>query len=203
MAADYAMPRRWLTPSRSRACRWIGVGVVTIWKPGRSGSAGWMWFRQMVARSRSRVAKLCTGWPSWVRLVAALASAFAERVAGATGLVPGGLGGWLVVVGEQHGRQAGLHVPGDVVGEHPQEHVRADPGLGAVPDGPDVQVGVEGAEGALDVGEGLVGGDDFVAVQPGGWHAGAQHVDAVQGGFGGDGAGVTGVAEVIVGDARW
>jgi hypothetical protein len=62
------------------------------------------------------------------------------------------LGGGLVVVGEQQGREAGLHVPGDVVRQHPQEHVRADPGLGAVADGPDVQVGVERAEGPFDMG---------------------------------------------------
>src|SRR5260370_13004579 len=91
MAADYAMPRRWLTPSRSRAVRWIGVGVVTIWKPGMSGSAGWIWLGQMVARSRSRVAKLCTGWSPVVRLVAAFASAFGERSAGGTGLGGAGL----------------------------------------------------------------------------------------------------------------
>src|SRR6266702_8971879 len=86
-SADYVTPRRWLTPSRSRACRWSGVGVVTIWKPGRAGSAGWIWLRQMVARSRSRLVKLCTGRSLGVRLVAALASAFGERTAGATGLV--------------------------------------------------------------------------------------------------------------------
>src|SRR5260370_41054505 len=95
MGADYAMPRRWLTPSRSRAWRWMGVGVVTSRKPGRAGSAGWMWLRQMVARSASRVAELCTGWPSWVRLVAALASAFAEGAAGAAGLGRAARGAWL------------------------------------------------------------------------------------------------------------
>src|SRR5713226_7895278 len=85
-AADYAIPRRWLTPSRSRAWRWRGVGVVTSWKPGRAGSAGWIWLRQMVARSASRLVKLCTGRPPSVCLAAALARARGERVAGATGL---------------------------------------------------------------------------------------------------------------------
>src|SRR5258708_36335302 len=102
MAADYAMPRRWLTPSRSRAVRWIGVGVVTIWKPGMSGSAGWIWLRQMGARSRSRVAKLCTGWSPVVRLVAAFASAFGERSAGGTGVGGGGPGSALAGVGDKH-----------------------------------------------------------------------------------------------------
>jgi hypothetical protein len=59
-ACDYAVPRRWLTRSRSRACRWMGVGVVTRRKPGRAGSAGWIWLRQMVARSDSRLSKLGT-----------------------------------------------------------------------------------------------------------------------------------------------
>src|SRR5260221_12094722 len=86
VGADYMVPRRWLTLSRSRACRCGGVGVVTSWKAGRAGSAGWIWLRQMVARSVSRLVELCTGWPAGVRLAAALASARGERAAGATGL---------------------------------------------------------------------------------------------------------------------
>jgi hypothetical protein len=69
-----------------------------------------------------------------------------------------------------------------------------------VPDGPDVQVGIEGAEGPLDLGQGLVGGDDLAAVQVGGPDAGAQHVDAVQGGLGGDGVLVAVIAESAVAD---
>jgi hypothetical protein len=46
--------------------------------------------------------------------------------------------------------------------------VRADPGLGVVAYGADVQVGVERAEGALDLGEGLAGSDDLAAVQANG-----------------------------------
>ena len=77
----------------------------------------------------------------------------------------------------------------------------ANPVLGAVPDGPDVQVGVEGAEGTLDLGEGLVaGGDDLGGFQVAGLDAGAEHVDAVERGFGGDGVLVAGVAEVVLAD---
>src|SRR5258707_5163823 len=86
VAADYAIPRWWLTPSRSKACPCIGVGVVARRKPGNAGSAGRIWLMLIVARSRSRVWKLCTGRLSGVRLAAALASAFGERPAGATGL---------------------------------------------------------------------------------------------------------------------
>ena len=48
--------------------------------------AGWMWLAQMVARSASRLVKLCTGVLSIVCLRAALASAVSERWAAATGL---------------------------------------------------------------------------------------------------------------------
>ena len=33
VAADYAVPRRWLPPSSWKACRWGGVGVVRSRKP--------------------------------------------------------------------------------------------------------------------------------------------------------------------------
>ncbi len=50
-------------------------------------SAGWMRLAQMVARSSSRLVKLCTGWSSVVRFREAFFSAGSERWAGATGLV--------------------------------------------------------------------------------------------------------------------
>ena len=51
------------------------------------GVGGAMGFRQIVPRSASRVAKLCTGRSPGVRLVAALARARGERAAGSTALV--------------------------------------------------------------------------------------------------------------------
>src|SRR5437867_3221387 len=72
-------------PRRSNARRWAGVGVVIRVKAGRP-AAGWMVLAQMVARSASRLRRLCTGWPSSVTLAAILASAAGERRAGATGL---------------------------------------------------------------------------------------------------------------------
>jgi hypothetical protein len=38
--ADYEIPWRWLMPSRPRAWRWIGVGVVTSRKLGIVGVGG-------------------------------------------------------------------------------------------------------------------------------------------------------------------
>src|SRR5215813_4665841 len=151
MLPDYVYPRRQEMPSSSRAWRWTGVGVVMMVKAGRP-AAGWMVLAAMVARSWSRVARLCTGWPSAVCLVVSLASAEGERPAGA-----GGPGGGGVVVFEQHGRELVLHVPGDVVGEHADQRVGADPAGEPVADRPDQQVGVQAAEHPLDVLQGLVG----------------------------------------------
>jgi hypothetical protein len=66
-----------------------------------------------------------------------------------------GRGGFVVVL-KQDRRQGLLHVPADVVGQHPQEHVGADPVGEAVADGPHVQFGVKGAEEPFDVFESLV-----------------------------------------------
>src|SRR2546429_2749879 len=95
MLPDYAYPRWLETPSSSRARRWMGVGVVMMVKAGRPW-AGWMRLAAMVARSASRVARLCTGSPSAVTLVVSFASAAGERPAGAARLgggAPAGGGG--------------------------------------------------------------------------------------------------------------
>ena len=59
---------------------------MTSRKPGVAGPPGAMVFRQIVARPASRVPRLCTGKSPGACLVAALARAFGERAAGATGL---------------------------------------------------------------------------------------------------------------------
>ena len=67
------------------------------------------------------------------------------------------------------------------------QHVGADPVFEAVVDRAQVQVvDLDGAEVAFDVGQVLVGGDDGGGVELVGGDAGAQHVDAVEGGFGVD-----------------
>ena len=77
-----------------------------------------MWLAQMVARSVSRLVKLCTG----VSSVGAFARGFGQRFVGAlrgrdgVGAF-GGCGGF-VVVGEQDWGQGLFHVPADVVGQH-------------------------------------------------------------------------------------
>ena len=77
-----------------------------------------MWLAQMVARSVSRLVKLCTGVSSWVRLRAALVSASIGALGGRDGVGAfGGCGGFVVVV-EQDWGQGLFHVPADVVGQH-------------------------------------------------------------------------------------
>ena len=46
-----------------------------------------------------------------------------------------------VLVGEQQGFPGGFEVPGEVVGEHADQHVRADTVLEAVMDRSDLQLG--------------------------------------------------------------
>src|SRR6476660_2747842 len=111
----------------------------------------------------------------------------------------GGSGGF-VVVDEQDWGQGGFHVPDQVVGQHAQEHVGADPVGQPVPDGPDVEFGVEGAEEPLDVFESLVAQHHIVGGQGLFGQAGAQHVDAVEGSLGGDRLAVAGEGEGFVGD---
>jgi transposase len=95
--------------------------------------------------------------------------------------------GWWVFVSEGERGEGPAQVPDQVGSEHADQHVRADPVGEAVVDGPQVQVvDLDGAEVALDVGQVLVGGHDVGGGQVVATDVGAQHVDAVEGGFGGD-----------------
>jgi len=85
-----------------------------------------MWLAQMVARSASRLAKLCTG--------VVVDSAFARGL-GQCGVGALGRGdGWRVwrprrvwSLSDEHDWGQAVYVPADVVGQHAQEHVGADP----------------------------------------------------------------------------
>src|SRR5208282_1062215 len=73
-------------PRRLKAFCWIGVGRVRMVKVRSAAVAVTTVLRASVARSASRLWKLWTGAPSWVRPVALLARAAGERCALATGL---------------------------------------------------------------------------------------------------------------------
>src|SRR4029077_7171735 len=105
--------------------------------------------------------------------------------------------GW-VFVGECHWRPGLAQVPDEVAGEQADQHVGFDAVLEAVVDGSQVQVvGLDDAEVAFDVGEVLVAFHHRGGVEALGVDAGAQHVDAVQLGFGVDAGGVAMVGEVV------
>src|ERR1019366_221756 len=69
----------------SKACRWVGVGIASRSKPDWSWPATRRWLRVRGPRWSSRVVELGGGWWWVVVLVAALWSAFLDRLAGAAG----------------------------------------------------------------------------------------------------------------------
>ena len=116
--------------------------------------------------------------------------------------VPEGFGG-LILVGEQQRTPRLDHVPLDVVGEHAEEDVRPDAVVPIVADGPDLEAeGFERTKRALDLSERLVTADRIGGADPLGRKTGADDVDSVQGGFGGDLLRVDGELEVSVADVE-
>src|SRR5216683_742370 len=106
---------------------------------------------------------------------------------------------WVLVGSVSIGTVA--QVPGEVAGEHADQHVGFDALFEAVVDGPQVQVvGLEVAEVPLDVFEVLVSGDHAGTVQVACRDGGAQHVEPVQGGLGVDLVLLAGQGEAVIGD---
>jgi hypothetical protein len=71
-----------------------------------------------------------------------------------------------VLVFEEQGRPGGAQVPGEVVGEHAEQDVRADAGFEVVVDRADLEFGAfERFERALGLLEALVGAHDIVACE--------------------------------------
>ena len=56
------------------------------------------------------------------------------------GALAQGFGGGLVVVFIEHGGETRAHMPLDIIGQHAQEHVGADPILEPMMDRPDMQI---------------------------------------------------------------
>ena len=118
-----------------------------------------MRLRARVARSSSRVRKLCTGQPAAVRLRRALSCARGETRAGATTEVRVASALARSSSSNSNGVSALAHRPFHVVREHTQQDMRTHPVGGVVEDGPDLQIhGLEATEGALDLAQTLVGG---------------------------------------------
>lgn len=94
-------------------------------------------------------------------------------------------------------------MPGEVAREHAQKDVGSHALLQPVIDGAQVEVdGLDRSHIGLDVGEVLVGLHDAGSVQAIVFHAVADDVDAVEGGFRGDAGLVAGVGELAVVDVQ-
>ena len=119
---------------------------------------------------------------------------------GHDGFAFGRRGGAVMVV-EQDGRQAAAHVEFDVVGEHAEEDVGAHAGRGPMEHRADFEIdGLYRAEGALDLGQGFVGADRLLGRERLLRHVGADDIDAVEPGLGGDRVVGAAVGEARVGD---
>ncbi len=92
-----------------------------------------------------------------------------------------------VLVGVGQRGSGAAQVPGEVAGEHADQHVRPDAFFEPVEDGPQVQVvGFDGPEVPFDVFEVLAGGDHGGRVELVRGDGCAQHVEPAEHGFGVD-----------------
>ena len=159
-----------------------GFGARQPWCDGVAGDGG-----EIVDESGETVYRITLGRSLRCRLgLCALRHPCRRHDGGTPGLGAFGTLGTLVV--EQHRLEFLAHVPFDVVGQHAKEDVGPNPGFAAVVDGPDLQIhGLETAEGAFHTTEPLVGAHRAGAIEVAGRQTGADHVEAVEPGLGGDG----------------
>ena len=162
-----------------------------------------MVLRASVARSASSDWKLCTGNPSAVSPVVCLVTAAwrALRLRHHAGTTC--LGGLLVVIVEQHRRQALAHVPFEVIGQHAEKHMPAHPIGQPVMHRTDLQIdGLDAAKGALHQGQGLVAAHRLGIAQHVGGEVRADDIQAIGCRLGGDLGGLAGEAEGRVSDVE-
>jgi hypothetical protein len=116
---------------------------------------------------------------------------------------PLGLTRRLVVVIEQHRGQCLAQVPLDIVGQHAEKNVRTHPLGEAVADRADVEIHCfEAAKGPLDCRQTLLGVHRAGGTEQVEGDAGAEHVEAIEGGFGHNTGGVAGIEQRFVGDLK-
>ena len=103
---------------------------------------------------------------------------------------------------EQHRGEALPHVPFQIIGQHAEQDVRAHPGCGPMEHRTQFEIdSFQRAEGVLDAAETFVSAHCGGSVGVCGRQIGADHIDAVERGLGGDADRVLGEAERLVGDA--
>ena len=147
-------------PMSSKACRWALVGSVSI-GTATSVPVNRTWLRVKVARCSSRARKLRI---SDGRVV--LARGLGLGAGGTAGGGDRAGRGGRVLVGEGERRPCLARVPGEVAGEHADQHVGPGAFFEPVEDGPQVQVvSLDVAEVPLHVLEVLAGGHHGGRVQ--------------------------------------
>ena len=148
-------------PMRSKASRWVLVGSVSTGTV-TAVLVNRTWLRARVARCSTSPRKLRQGRAGGI----ALPGGFGLGGGGAAGGSDRVLRGRRVLVGEGQRRPRFTEVPGQVAGQHADQHVRPDAAFEPAEHRPQVQVvGFDRAEIPLDVLEALVGGDHGGAVQ--------------------------------------
>ena len=95
-----------------------------------------------------------------------------------------------IVLVEQHRGQAPAHVPFQIVGQHAEQDVRAHPRRGPMEHRTQLEIdGLQRAEGVLHAAETFVGAHRGGGIGLRGRQVGADHIDAVERGLGGDAGG--------------
>ena len=93
-------------------------------------------------------------------------------------------------------------MPLQIIGQHAEQDVGAHAWRGPMEHRTQLEIdGLQRTEGVLDAAEAFVGAHRGGGIGLCGRQIGANHIDAVEGGLGGDAEGVLGEAERIVGDA--
>ncbi len=111
------------------------------------------------------------------------------RGGGMDGGGAGGVPSGRVFVLEGEGREFPAEMPLDIEGEHAEEDMGADAVVAEVADGSESEIlfGLEGSEGGLDAAETFVGEHSAFGGEVLGGEAGADDIEAIEGGRSGDG----------------
>jgi transposase len=140
-------------------------------------------------------------------VVGALGGGLATRSLGALsgsddgGSCGGSLGALMIV--EQVRSERLAHVPLEIVGEHAQQHMGADPIGQAMVDRSDLEIdGLDRTEGTLGLAQALVDPHDIAGSQRGFVKIGADDVEAIEFALGLDGIGVACEGKLLIGDGQ-
>jgi hypothetical protein len=107
---------------------------------------------------------------------------------------------WIGLV-KQHWGEALAHVPLQIIGQHAEQDVARTRGAVQRNTGRSSRSTVFSERKACSTPLSFVGAHRGSGIAVSGWQVGADHIDAVERGLGGDAEGVLGEAEPVIGDA--